>query len=421
MFKALCFVKGVFMKKIFALIALTIMLIACLAIAGCDSTNTDTAYKPATKGLKFYPLNDKECVVAVGDALYLEEIVIPKKHNGLTVVKIADEGFADCKNLKSITIPDSVTSIGYSAFYGCISLTSITLPFIGATTDGSVDDDTSFGYIFGGNSYIPKTLKTVVITGGIGSGAFSGCSGLTSITISNSVTSIGSSAFAGCSGLTSITIPNSVTTIGDYAFYGCSGLMNITVDKNNSNYQSIDGNLYSKDGTVLLQYAIGKTETSFTIPNSVTSISDGAFSGCNGLTSVTIPNSVTNVGESAFYGCSGLASITLPFIGATSDGSINTSFGYIFGGNFNIPATLKTVVITGSSSIGDYAFEYCRSLTEIVIPDSVTSIGDYAFSGCSALTTVYYTGTQEQWENIFISIFNNALKKATIVYNYTQE
>ena len=92
-------------------------------------------------------------------------------------------------------------------------------------------------------------------------------------------------------------------------FQGCSSLTSVTVDENNSKYKSIDDNLYSKDGTTLIQYAIGKTETSFTIPDSVTSIGDGAFFGCSGLTSVTIPNSVTSIENNAFSGCSSLTSI----------------------------------------------------------------------------------------------------------------
>ena len=110
-------------------------------------------------------------------------------------------------------------------------------------------------------------------------------------------------------GLTSVTIGNGVTSIGDAAFADCSGLTNITVSENNSTYASIDGNLYSKDGKTLIQYAIGKTDTSFTIPDSVTSIGDEAFEHCDSLTSVTIPDSVTSIGSWAFEDCSGLKTI----------------------------------------------------------------------------------------------------------------
>ena len=174
-------------------------------------------------------------------------------------------GYAD---LTKISIPDSVTHIGEDAFYNCSSLASITIPFVGSGDSSN----THFGYIFGASrytdnsSYVPSTLKEVVITGGIsiGSKAFYGCSSLTNITIPDSVTSIGSSAFYNCNGLISITIPDSVTSIGSSAFDNCSGL------------------------------------TSITIGGSVTSVGNDAFSGCSGLTSITIPDSVTSIGEDAF-------------------------------------------------------------------------------------------------------------------------
>ena len=237
-------------------------------------------------------------------------------------------------------------------------------------------------------------------------GAFSGCSGLTSITIPNSVTSIEGLAFSGCSGLTSVTIPNSVTIIGDEAFSGCSGLTSITIP----NSVTSIGNYAFEDCNSL---------TSVTIPNSVTSIGYGAFSDCTGLTSVTIPNSVTSIGDRAFYGCSGLTSVTIPnsvtsigiyaFLGCTGitqtiivndmfvflptgyEGhySIPENISRIIGGAFKDCSGLTSVTIpTSVTSIGYGAFSGCSGLTSVTIPNSVTSIGDYAFSNCSGLTSV---------------------------------
>ena len=188
------------------------------------------------------------------------------------------------------------------AFYGCSDLISITIPFVGEKVDGT--GEAHFGYIFGASSYeynddyVPESLKWVIITGGtsIGSRAFYGCSGLTSITIPDSVTSIDGWAFYGCSGLTSITIPDSVTSIDGWAFYGCSGLISITIP----------------DGvTSIGNYAFSKCSglSSIVIPDGVTIIGEYAFSYCSGLTSVTIPDSVTSIGYEAFYGCSGLTAI----------------------------------------------------------------------------------------------------------------
>ena len=224
------------------------------------------------------------------------------------VTKITNCAFRGCTGLTSVTIPNSVTSIGEEAFW-CTGLTSVT---------------------------IPNSVTS------IGSSAFSGCTGLTSITIPNSVTSIGSSAFIGCTSLTSITIPNSVASIGESAFYNCTGL------------------------------------TSVTIPNSVTSIGSSAFSGCTGLTSITIPNSVTSIGSSAFIGCTGLTSITIP-------NSVTSIEDYTF---FNCTNLTSITLPNSVTSIGKDAFQGCTGLTSVIIPNSVTSIGNYAFSNCINLISI---------------------------------
>ena len=230
-----------------------------------------------------------------------------------------------------------------------------------------------------GDIEIPSKLiydrKTYKVTS-IGKYAFYKCSGLTSVTIPNSVTSIGISAFYNCSGLTSVTIGNSVTSIGNSAFSNCSGLISIIVDESNPSFSSIEGILYNNDATTLIYCPI--TKKTVTIPNSVTSIDYSAFYGCSGLTSVTIPNSVTSIGQRAFSGCSGLTSVTI--------GNSVTSIGYYaFSGCYG----LTSVTIPNSvTSIGKYAFSGCSGLTSVTIPNSVTSIGQRAFSGCSGLTSV---------------------------------
>ena len=308
-------------KKILIGIIVGAVLVAAIIIGAVLLLDEN---KNGEKGQLEFDLNeDGKSYSVVGLGTYSDtDVVIPDTYKGKPVTKIADEAFFgnECAKITSITIPDSVTSIGDEAFQGCSSLTSIEIP-------DSVES--------------------------IGRWAFHCCTSLTSIEIPDSVTSIGGRTFFGCSSLTSITIPDSVTSIGEGAFSDCRSLTSIYVDKNNEHYKSINGNLYSKDGKNLIQYAIGKKGTAFSIPDSVTSISDDAFSGCRSLTSIEIPDSVTSIGWGAFDGCSSLTSIEIP---------------------------------DAVTSIGGWAFCECTSLTSITIPDSVTSIGNDAFWGCSSLT-----------------------------------
>ena len=204
-----------------------------------------------------------------------------------SVTSIGSYAFWGCGSLTSIVIPDSVTSIGSYAFRGCDSLTSIVIP----------NSVTSIGsYAFGDCSSltsieIPNSVMNISF------GMFSGCSSLTSIEIPNSVTSIGSYAFGNCSSLTSIEIPNSVTSVGSYAFAYCDGLTSIEIP---NSVTSIGSRAFEGCDSL----------TSIEIPNSVTSIGSGAFMDCDSLTSIVIPDSVTSIGDFAFGGCSNLTSIT---------------------------------------------------------------------------------------------------------------
>ena len=258
---------------------------------------------------------------------------------------------------------------------------------------------------------IPSTYNGMRVTS-IGEGAFENCTGLTSIEIPDSVTSIGNYAFYFCDGLTNVTIGNSVTSIGEGAFHGCSSLTSITVDSDNPNYASIDGVLFNKAITELICYPAGKAG-SYTIPDSVTSIGEGAFGGCTGLTSITIPNSVTSIGNYAFAWCDGLTSIEIPD-SVTSIG--DSAFAYCEGlTSVTIPdsvTSIGAVAFLGCSgltsieipdsvtSIGDSAFRACTGLTSIEIPDSVTSIGSSAFWYCTSLTSITFNGTKAQWNTI---------------------
>ena len=263
------------------------------------------------------------------------------------------------------------------------------------------------------NIIVPSVYKGLPVTS-IEEFAFVWCFFVESIEIKDSVTYIGGAAFGGCGNLKSVEIPSSVTKIGINLFEKCTSLTSINVDANNRCYKSINGNLYTKDGTKLIQYAIGKSDTSFVVPDSVTSIEHRAFSFCKSLTSIEIPNSVTNIVLSAFEDLENLTSISVDNNNQhykSIDGNLyskdeKTFLKYATGKKdiiFVIPnsvisiaesafaasKSITTVIIPNSvTSIDDSAFAECISLTTVIIPDSVTSIGPHAFVNCIGLVKI---------------------------------
>ena len=312
-------------------------------------------------------------------------LTLPRNYKGESY-EIYQYAFYGRDDIVSITIPDSVISIGSSAFSGCDSLTSVT---------------------------IPNSVKSIDIS------AFSGCDSLTSVTIGNGVKTIGSYAFQNCTSLTSVTIPNSVTSIGNYAFYSCTSLASITIP-----------NSVTSIGDSAFRYC--SSLTSVTIPNSVTSIGDSAFEDCSSLTSVTIGNGVTSIGDSAFASCTSLASVTIPnsvtsignyafyscdSLTSVTIGNSVTSIGYE--AFYNCKSLTSITIPNSVTSIGSSAFEGCFSLTSVTIPNSVTSIGGSAFGYCSSLKTINYRGTSAQWNAITKGIgWNAGTGNYTIKYNY---
>ncbi len=386
---------------------------------------------------------------------------IPSSLKSVTITggDILHGAFMGCQDLTSITIPDSVTTIGAYAFNQCSNLTTITFQATTAEweaitkgsgwdsntasytvhcTDGDIAKDGtvtrySTGLAFTSNGdgtcavsgigtctdldvSIPKVSPDGDCVTSIGARAFSHCTNLTSMTLPDSVTSIDANAIYHCTALTSVTLPHCLETIGNEAFWGCSALGDIVFP---DSLTSIGERAFlGCNGLVDL-----------TIPEGVTTIGKQAFERCIGLTSVTLPDSLTSIGLGVFRSCSKLGSMTLSFVGESKDSTTNTHFGYIFGATSYsengscVPLSLKTVTITGSTTIANYAFRGCCYLTDVIILDNklnmgisvfrdcsqltnvtlpvgVTNINNYTFCDCTNLQSFTYGGTMAQWNAV---------------------
>lgn len=406
-----------------------------------------------------------ETVTEIGNYAFsgceaIQNIKLPQK-----MTQIGSYAFQGCVGLTNMEIPKNVTTIGAAAFSGCSGLKSMTLPFAGYSSSAS-SEKSLFGYIFGSSSYmggvatkqyhssgyqtyyLPESLKTVTVTGGqILYGTFYNCTGITSLSIPDSLaeisdyafyncagiekmtlpkdlTKIGKCAFSGCSGLKQLIFPLSLESIGTYAFSDCSSLQDISIP---GKVTGIESHLFS--GCTSLK--------SIDIPDGVKTIGTFAFSDCSSMTDIKVPDSVTEIGSAAFSGCSSLQSMTLPFVGTGNNqtaSSSKTLFGYIFGSKnytggtavkqvysysasgvtYYIPASLKSVKVTGSpvlygaffgcsglthlelpenlTEVRDYTFYQCSGLEEISLPAGVTNIGTYAFGSCTGMKYVTFLG-----------------------------
>lgn len=385
----------------------------CISLTSVHITNIS-----AWCNIEFYSYDSNPLYYAPN--LYLNgelvtDLVIPD-----SVTSIGNFAFFGYFLLTDITIPESITSIGYSAFYGCFSLKSVHITNISAWCKIEFSEEESNPLINAHNLYLNGKLVTDLV-------------------IPNDVNSIGAHAFTGCTPLTSITIPENIISIGDSAFYGCYKLVevynlsNLNITKGSTengfvgNYAldihtslNEESNLeileehyifYNNNSEKYLISYIG-TEDNLTLPQDYDgqnySIYEYAFYCCTSIKNITIPDTVTSIRGYTFYGCSSLASISI-------GNSVTTIDDAAF---INCTSLICVIIPNSVNSIGRGAFFGCDSLTSIIIPKNVTTIGNQAFEGCSSLETVYYTGTEDQWNEIDFGWSNDYLTDAEIIFNY---
>lgn len=279
-------------------------------------------------------------------------VIVPNFINNYPVVYILS-AFIDKTNITHVILPDSILELGYNCFYGCINLKSINIPY-GIISIG----DNAFAKC---QQLSSITLPDSIIS--IGSQAFAYCYSLQNIRIPNNLTVINNNLFEYCESLKSITIGDSVSELPTTLFNGCDSLANISVSENNPFYKSINGNIYTKDGKILVRYAPGKNESSFSIPDHVINIDAFAFYGVSELKNIQIPSSVTHIGRFAFSCCEKLSSINL-----------------------------SSAII----SVGDYAFSSCSNLIEIICESKyiTKTWGDAWKNNCNAKIKYLTTETE---------------------------
>lgn len=341
-------------------------------------------------------------VVSQQTSSTITDVVIPSviSHNGMnySVVGIGENAFKNAP-LTSISIPNSVTSIGENAFYGCSSLNTVTINS-NSILGKYYSADSNLKNVFG------EQVKTYIIgdsVTNIGFYAFYECNNLTSITIPNSVTSIGYYAFYNCWRLTSITIPISVTRISGHAFFGCTGLTAVHISDiaawcaidfgdTGANPLYCAHNLYLNDNQI----------SALVIPGGITSIGESAFVNCSGLTSITLPNSVTSIGDYAFWGCSGLTSLTIPNsvinIGAYAFASCSGVKNITLSNNLtsiemftfaDCSALLSISIPNSVLSVGYMAFAECSRMEKVTFGTELERIDQYAFDECKHILDIY--------------------------------
>ncbi len=343
-----------------------------------DGTATIAKYKGSDASVKVPSTIGKLEVAKIGMNAFYGCKTISSVSLPASVKYVGESAFEDCSALRSVSFSEGLEKIGAFAFYRCGALTSVSLPdslsvilggaFQSCTSLAQVDFGTGLTTLEGATFKDCTVLRSVVLPDSLvtlGASTFSGCTALSSCTLGKNVSAVSTYAFYQCKSLKSIALPVSVKSIGDYAFEHCDALRSIGFSEGLSTI-----GFYSFDDCDSL--------TRVDLPNSVAHIGQGAFAGCAALSDVTFGNKLLSLDGATFDGCKSLRSVSLP-----------DSLTTIAPSTFRGCTSLKSCTLGSNvTTIGTYAFYQCESLTSLKIPASCTSINDYAFDHCTSLRSL---------------------------------